>query len=88
MPNYTIIRRITLQQKHIPTGRTRHFIGNQKMPTPHGLIIAQYPDNPGYYLFYMDEVGNEMTDTYHETLEDAFDQAAWEFQVSHEDWEG
>jgi len=51
------------------------------------LRIVKYIDDPGYYLLYCDEHGQELTDTYHESLADAMTQAEWEFQVRAHDWQ-
>ena len=40
----------------------------------------------GYYLFYCDADGIEQTDTWHESLEGAQDQALFEFGVEPEEW--
>jgi hypothetical protein len=42
--------------------------------------------DPGYHLLYFDDQGEEMTDTYHENLNAAFEQAKAEFGVVKEDW--
>ena len=54
---------------------------------PVELRIVQYSSDPGFYLFYCDDCGSEMTDTYHDSIHDAMAQANWEFKVEKEDWE-
>jgi hypothetical protein len=82
-----ILRRVILGHGHAATGRTRHFRGAEELPSPRELRIVQYDGDPGYYLLYCDENGNEMTDTYHDTLDEAMSQATWEFNVSPEEWQ-
>ena len=96
MSDYLIHQKITLGAQHVPTGKTRHthgivipegLIAGEDLPTPSELIIAQIPPDDGYYLLYLDSQGDEITDTYHDTLEQALDQAKWEFQVEPHEWE-
>jgi hypothetical protein len=63
-----------------PTGNTRHEVSGQAVGPFAWLAIAQYPDDPGFYLFYCDEAWNEVTDTWHETLAKAVAQAEFEYQ--------
>jgi len=72
---------------HQPTGKTKHFKGDREIPAPHSLQIVRYPNDRGYYLLYLDENGNELTDTYHDRLQGAIEQANWEFSVQPEEWE-
>ncbi|KER40630.1 hypothetical protein F528_0439 [Neisseria meningitidis 992008] len=37
-------------------------------------------------MFYLDETGQEQTDTYHDTLDSAFEQVEFEFGISKEEW--
>lgn len=96
MSEYLIHRRIALKPHHQPTGKTRHTQGHllpegivrgAELPTPCELLIAQLPPDDGYYLLYLDSTGTEITDTYHDTLEEAFAQAKWEFSVEPSEWE-
>jgi hypothetical protein len=97
MSEYLIHRRITLKPHHRSTGRTRHtsatisdegeLILGPELPPPHALMIAQLLSDPGYYLLYLDEDGEEITDTYHESLEKAVNQAKWEFNVEPDEWD-
>ena len=83
--NYIILREISL----IPgtaTGKTKHFLGNMELPMPAKLQIAQYANDSGFYLFYLDDQGSIMTDTYHDSIEGAMDQAQCEFNTEEKDW--
>jgi hypothetical protein len=81
-----VLREARLRPEHQSTGRTRHFKGAWELPTPSELRIVQYVGDPGFYLFYCDDAGREMTDTYHDTLEEALEQARWEFGLEPSDW--
>jgi hypothetical protein len=70
------------------TGKTRHDRGDQQLPTPWALRIVpcQAKQVEGYYLCYDDDAGQEMTDTYHETIDTALRQARSEFGVTPREW--
>ena len=82
-----ILRRMQLSSLYPPTGKTHHYLGSEALPPPSELRIVKYLDDPGFYLFYCDNSGRELTDTYHDTLEGAMAQAEWEFGVKANDWE-
>lgn len=63
--------------------RTIHRTPMGILPKPVALSIVQYENDPGFYL---DETGQEQTDTYHDTLDSAFEQAEFEFGISKEEW--
>lgn len=83
---------VPLGEQHRPTGFTRHYFGYADgvripVPTPVSLRIVQYEgDEPRAYLFYCDASGEEMTDTYHESVEEAMGQAEAEFGVQQHEW--
>lgn len=77
---------VKLSAAHHPTGKTRHEVNGIEMPVPCELRISQCGADPGYYLFYCDEHGDVMTDTWHESLEAARAQATWEFNVPPNQW--
>ena len=75
--NYLSLFRIRLEARHRPTGKTRHYEGawtseglvhGAELRAPHELRIVQIPPDPGFYLLRFDEAGEEITDTYHDTL--------------------
>ncbi len=87
MSDHVVFRVTRLGPTHRPTGNTRHYRNGQLLPPPVSLQIAQYPDDAGYYLFYLDGDGEVQADTYHDSVEDALDQAEFEFGVRPDEWE-
>ena len=85
--DYVVLWSVKLAGKHAPTGRTTHYRGQEVLSPPQNLQIAQYPDDEGYYLLYLDENGDELTDTYHNDIASAMAQAEWEFGVKVSEWE-
>jgi len=71
---------------HVQTGNTRHFVHGSLKDKPDSLAITQFQGDSGYYLLHLDANGGEISDTYHETLNEAFDQAEWEFNVQRSEW--
>ena len=86
MPEHVVLRRIVLKHRHQSTGNTRHYRDGRELPAPAALEIARYAGDAGFYLFYLDAAGDEITDTYHESMEDAVSQAEWEFVVGEVEW--
>lgn len=82
-----IVRRIQLRPSHASTGKTRHYFGTEPLSSPSELRIVIYQGDPGYYLFYCNSTGDVLTDTYHDKLSGAVDQAEWEFNVKDNEWE-
>ena len=75
------------------TGRTRHYVQGEPAPEPSSLAIVRYElDAVGsgrytdYYLQYLNESGEQITNTYHETLDRAFEQAMFEFECPRSAW--
>jgi hypothetical protein len=63
-----------------PTGKTRHVVGGVEVREFAALAIAKYDSDPrGVYLFYCDPSWNVITDTWHEDVPAALDQANFEF---------
>ena len=84
---YTVLRKIRLRPTHRPTGNTRHYHSNVELPPAAVLTIARYENETGYYLLYFDDNDQEMTDTYHDTLDDALAQAEFEYGVRPDEWQ-
>lgn len=86
MPSALIVRRIKLGIGHVRTEKTRHYHGGALLPTPATLILVQFGPKE-YNLIHLDDDGKEMTDTFHETIDDALSQSEREFRVKSCEWE-
>ena len=75
-----------LDERHLKTENTRHFVNGQFIEEISGLAICKYDNDPGYYLFGCDENWNSITDTYHDSIEDAKEQAEFEYKNSMTTW--
>lgn len=82
------IKRVRLSSHHHPS-LTKHTIsdgrGERAFPPFIELVIAAYPGETSCYLFHVCADG-QVADTWHESIEEAVDQAEWEFGVKPEEW--
>ena len=63
-----------------PSGKTRHVVEGSEISRFASLAIARYDSgSEGVYLFYCDEQWNVVTDTLHEDVASAIQQANFEF---------
>ena len=67
-------------------GNTVHRVTGKLVGSIAGLAICRLGKN-GYYLFYCDPDWNVITDTFHESVEDAMRQAAFEFDGIAAKWQ-
>ena len=86
MVDYITLQRVILKESHGLTVNTRHFRDGQLLSAPHDLRIVKYEDDPNYFLLHFDKDGKEMTDTCHDSLEEALAQAEYEFQIKPSEW--
>jgi hypothetical protein len=78
--------RVLLGAKHRPTGSTLHYRDGMLLGPPSELLIGYFDGSGGFYLLYLDGYGEEMTDTYHESVDKAMEQAQVEFGVTPDEW--
>ncbi len=83
---YKVLFQVYLAEHHKPTGNVRAIIRGKTAPVPVELRIAQMEDDPGVYLLHYNNKGEEITDTYHDSVELAMEQAEFEFGVGAQDW--
>jgi hypothetical protein len=87
-PALQTLRRVKLGSHH-HAGLTNHTIrdGNAERSFPAfvSLEIASYPGEEGCYLFHLCDDG-QVADTWHQNLDEAMNQAEWEFGVRQEEW--
>lgn len=70
------------------TGCCRHYVNDELVLFVAGLAVCRYQDEPGsYYLFRCDPEWHCITDTYHETIEEAKSQAEFEYEGIVASWQ-
>lgn len=84
MHEAAIVKEIVLEPHHVGTGRTRHYRDGALNSRPARLIIVRFSD--GFNLIHLDSQGSEMSDTFHESVDNAVEQAAFEFSIKPEEW--
>ncbi len=81
-----ILWTVVLSKKHCLTGNTKHYKGNELLPRPAELRIVKHSVDRGFFLYYCDDNGDCLTDTYHESTQHAMEQAEFEFNVKKNEW--
>jgi hypothetical protein len=83
-----VLKRVRLGPHHHPS-LAKHTIsdtsGKREFPPFTELLIAAYPTETSCYLFHVSADG-QVADTWHESVDEALDQAEWEFAVRPEEW--
>jgi len=75
-----------IDSRHRHTGNTKQVVGGVLLGPASGLAICQYDGEGACYLFGCDENWNCLSDTLHDTLEDAKDQAEFEYEGTTATW--
>lgn len=75
-----------LSKLHQPTGNTKHTLNGKVLAPVFGLAICQYENDGGFYLFYCDEKWHTLTDTWHDSLDQAKEQAEFEYEGINQSW--
>jgi hypothetical protein len=70
-----------------PTGGCRQIVAGVLQGPASALAICQYDGENNFYLFGCDENWQDVTDTWHETLEDAKHQAEFEYTGVSNAWQ-
>ena len=86
---FKVLYKVVLKaKKHVRTGATKHFMnGGLINEMPYFLQIEANPMvNGEVYLIHYNIEGEEVADTLHDGVEDAMEQALWEFKVKRGDW--
>lgn len=75
------------------TGKTRHSIGAlidcvptpvEELPAPEWVEISE--EDGAFYLLHLDRDGVCFADTWHQSLDEAKQQAAFEFGITPDEW--
>lgn len=83
-----VLRWTSIDDRHKPTGNCRHTVAGKVRGPAAGLAICRHDGEQAVYLFGCDEDWNVVTDTWHETLQDALKQAEFEYEGVTMTWKG
>jgi len=75
-----------IDERHRPTRGTQHTVGGEVMGPAAGLAICKDDGKDSCLLFYCDENWDSKTDTWHENLPYAKEQAEFEYEGSSKTW--
>jgi len=77
--NAKVICFTAIDSRHRHTGNTRQIVGGELVGPACGLAVCQYPGEDSFYLFGCDSSWETITDTWHQSLEEAQAQAEFEY---------
>jgi hypothetical protein len=84
-----VVRWSPIDGRHRHTGNCRQIVGGVIQGPAAGLAVCQdEEDTTGFFLFGCDREWNTVTDTWHETLEEALGQAEFEYEGVSATWNG
>ena len=83
---YRVICYSQIDDRHRFTGKTRQVVRGELMGSMSGLAICQPGNAQEFYLFGCDADWNVVTDTWHQTLDEAKDQAEFEYEGISKTW--
>jgi hypothetical protein len=76
----------TVDARHRPTGSCHHLVAGELVGAAAALAICQGEE--GFYLFGCDLEWQPITDTWHATIEEAKQQAEFEYEGVAATWNG
>lgn len=75
-----------IDERHRHTGECRQIVAGVIRGPAAGLAICRYDGEENVYLFGCDEQWSCVTDTWHQTIEEAIRQAEFEYEGSFATW--
>ena len=81
-----VVQWTMIDERHRPTKNTRHIVAGVEQGPARGLAICQHEGEDAYYLFGCDAEWNTLTDTWHQSLEEALEQAEFEYEGVSATW--
>jgi hypothetical protein len=70
----------SIDSRHRATGNCKQIVAGVLQGPASGLAICQYEGEDCFYLFGCDSDWNPVTDTWHQSIEDAKAQAEFEYE--------
>jgi len=76
-----------IDDRHRHAGNCRQIVGSVTQGSAAGLAICQFDGEDAFYLFGCDGDWNVVTDTWHQSLDDAKKQAEFEYEGVSNTWQ-
>ena len=76
-----------IDERHKHTGNCKQIVSGVLMGAASGLAICQYEGEDSFYLFGCNENWQTISDTWHETFENAKAQAEFEYEGITATWQ-
>ena len=76
-----------IDERHRHTGNCRQIVADVLMGAAAGLAICKSEEEGAYYLFGCDENWQTLTDTWHQSIDDAKKQAEFEYEGVTATWQ-
>ena len=76
-----------IDARHEFTGACKQIVAGKLMGPMAALAICQYEGETAFYLFGCDHDWNTVTDTWHQSLEEATTQAEFEYRGTRITWQ-
>ncbi|MGH2956951.1 MAG: hypothetical protein ACRDL6_08160 [Solirubrobacterales bacterium] len=84
--NTTLVRRVTLREHHRPRGRVHYFFEGKEIAKPAALEIVSAPGG-ACHIIYLGSGQEELTESWHPTVDAALFHAKGEYGIEPEEWE-
>lgn len=84
---FKVICYTSIDSRHRFTGKTKQIVRGELMGAMSGLAICQPDKTDAVYLFGCDTDWNVVTDTWHQSLDEAKEQAEYEYEGVTQTWE-
>jgi hypothetical protein len=81
------IRRVVLREHHRPHGHVHHFVEGKEIPRPASLEIVRNQAGNACHMFFIGPGEEELTESWHPTVDAALYHAKWEYGIQPEEWE-
>jgi hypothetical protein len=75
-----------IDERHRFTGKTKQIVAGGLLGAMGGLAICQYPPDDAFYVFGCDSNRSSITDTWHQTVQEAKEQAEFEYEGVTRTW--
>ncbi len=76
-----------IDERHRHTGNCSQIVAGEVQGPAAGLAICRYDGEVGFYLFGCDDRWRSVTDTWHQSIDEAIAQAEFEYEGTAATWQ-